>query len=363
MPADFLQLPGFGPIRPLMLDPEVTEIMINGPRQVFMERRGRMELAPFKFESDRQLNTLIEQMTRPSGRSVDAQAPYVDCRLPDGSRVNVIIPPLSLGGPAVTIRKFTQTIKEVKDLVDAGTLNEPMAELLGAAIRSRLNIVFAGATGTGKTTTLSILSTQIPETERIITIEDTAELQLRQPNVVRLECRRASVEGAGAVTSEQLFRNSLRMRPTRIIVGEIRGAEAVEMIQAISSGHDGCLAVLHASSPTDAASRLAMMLLSRGLHLPLWAINRQIADAIDLIVQHELLPDGTRKITHITEVVGTAGRDGDQLQLQDLFEFRHEGPDETGRVPGAFVATGAEPGFLGKLRKAGVELPEGLFTP
>ena len=354
MPSDFLQMPGFEPIRPLMLDPEVTEIMINGPRQVFMERRGRMELAPFKFDSERQLNTLIELMVRPSGRSVDAQTPYVDCRLPDGSRVNVIIPPLSLGGPAVTIRKFTQSLKEVKDLVRAGTLSEPMAELLCAAIRSRLNIVFAGATGTGKTTTLSILSTQIPESERIITIEDTAELQLRQPNVVRLECRRASVEGTGAVTSEHLFRNSLRMRPTRIIVGEIRGAEAVEMIQAISSGHQGCLAVLHASSPTDAASRLAMMMLSRGLHLPLWAINKQIADAIDLIVQHELLLDGTRKITHITEVVGVAGAAGEHLELRDLFRFEHEGPDETGRVPGEFVATGTEPGFLGKLRKAGV---------
>lgn len=246
----------------------------------------------------------------------------------------------------------------MEDLIRVGTLSEPMGELLCAAIRGRLNIIFAGATGTGKTTTLGILSTRIPESERIITIEDTAELALRQKHVVRLECRRASVEGTGEVTLEHLFRNSLRMRPTRIIVGEIRGSEAVEMLQAISSGHEGCLAVLHASSPMDAASRLAMMTLSRGLHLPLWAVHKQIADAIDLIVQHELLPDGTRKITHITEV---AGVEGDGLQLRDLFQFRHRGPDATGKVPGRFVATGVVPAFLGKFRNAGVSIPDDLF--
>ncbi|MHC4415640.1 MAG: CpaF family protein [Planctomycetota bacterium] len=356
--GDFLELPGYAPIRPLMLDPEVTEIMINGHREVFVERRGRMELSPFKFESEQQLKSLIELIVRPSGRSVDATWPYVDCRLPDGSRVNVIIPPLSLDGPAVTIRKFTQSLKDLDDLVRIGTLSEAMAELLRAAIRARLNIIFAGATGSGKTTTLGILGATIPESERIITIEDTAELNLPQKNVIRLECRRPSVEGTGEVTSEHLFRNSLRMRPTRIVVGEIRGAEAVEMIQAISSGHEGCLAVLHASSPADAVSRLAMMVLSRGMHLPLWAVNRQIAEAIDVIIQHELLPDGTRKITHITEV---AGVDDDELRLQDLFEFRHQGPNETGKVPGTFAATGVEPGFLDKLRNAGVSVSEHLF--
>lgn len=355
MPVDFLELPGYAPIRPLMLDPDVTEIMINGARKVFAERRGRMELTPFHFESERQLNNLIELIVQPSGRSVDAARPYVDCRLPDGSRVNVIISPLSVNGPAVTIRKFTQSLKEVQDLVRVGTLSEPMAHLLCAAMRGRLNIIFAGATGTGKTTTLGIFSTKIPDSERIITIEDTAELHLRQANVVTLECRRASVEGTGEVTLEHLFKNSLRMRPTRIIVGEIRGGEAVEMLQSISSGHEGCLVVLHASTPQDAAARLALLVLSRGLHLPLWAIHKQIADAIDLIVQHELLADGSRKITHITEVTGV---EDDAVQLRDLFTFEHDGPDETGKVPGRFVASGVEPGFLDKFRKAGVTLSQ-----
>ncbi len=351
MNTDFLAQPAYTPIRPLLEDPEVTEIMINGPGEVFVERRGRMELSPFRFDSELQLNHLIELITRPTGRTVNTSMPYVDCRLPDGSRVNVIIPPLSLGGAAITIRRFTQTLRVVDDLVRNETMSPPMAELLCDAIRGRLNIIFSGATGTGKTTTLGILCKQIREDERIITIEDTAELQLSQKHVVRLECRRASVEGTGEVTLEELFRNSLRMRPTRIIVGEIRGNEAVDMLQAMASGHSGCLGVLHASTPADAMSRLAMMVLSRGLDLPLWAVHKQMAEAIDLVVQNELLPDGTRKITHVTEVAGVEGND---LQLRDLFRFEHEGPDETGKVPGEFVETGAEPGFLDKLRKAGV---------
>jgi pilus assembly protein CpaF len=354
MSTDFLKLPGYAPIRPLLLDPDVTEIMINGPGQIFVERRGRMELSPFRFEDERQLSQLIELIARPTGRTVNTTSPYVDCRLPDGSRVNIIIPPLCLGGAAVTIRKFTRTLVAVDDLVSNQTLSAPMADLLRAAIRGRLNIIFSGATGSGKTTTLGILATEIREHERIVTIEDTAELNLPQKHVVRLECRRPGLEGAGEVTLEQLFRNSLRMRPTRILVGEIRGSEAVDMLQAMASGHDGCLGVLHASNPSDAMSRLGMMVLSRGLNLPLWAAQKQIAEAIDLVVQNELLPDGTRKITYVTEVTGV---EGNELQLRDLFRFEHEGPDASGKVPGEFVATGFEPGFLDKLKKAGVAFP------
>ena len=313
-PPDFLTLPAYRPIRDLLADPAVTEIMINGPERVFVERKGLMKRAQARFQDEGQLRMLIEAILRHTGRIADAQTPYTDCRLPDGSRVNIILPPLALDGPAVTIRKFTRGLKELADLVRVGMLTEPQAELLGEAVLARRNILLAGASGTGKTTLLGILATRIPEHERIVVIEDTAELILEQPNVVRLECRRANVEGVGEVTLEHLLKNSLRMRPTRILLGEIRGSEAVELLQAISSGHGGCMAIVHASSPVDAISRLELMILSRGLRLPLWAIQRQIASAIDLIVQLELLPDGRRMVTHVSEVLDVVD---DGIELRD----------------------------------------------
>ncbi len=357
--AAFLDNPALAPIRELMLDPGITEIMINGPDCVYVERNGVMELSGVRFGEADEVRGMIEMLLRPSGRAVSSATPFTDFRLPDGSRGNAVIAPIALNGPAVTIRKFTRQLTRVGDLIRAGTLSKRMAYLLGAAVRARANVIFSGATGTGKTTTLGIFSRLIPESERIITIEDTAELQLQQRHVVRLECRRANLEGKGEVTMGQLVRNALRMRPTRIIVGEIRGAEAVDMLQAITSGHEGCLAVLHASSPLDAVSRLETMSLSRGLMLPLWAIHRQIASAIDLVVQHELLTDGKRKITRITELAGV--RD-DQIALQDLFAYRRRGTDTAGREVGQWHCTGAEPQFLRKCAKLGVQVPPEVYA-
>ncbi len=347
------------PIRELLMDPEVSEIMINGPDMVFVERKGVMELTDVQFSSDSALNQMIGTILQPSGREVSSSTPFVDFRLPDGSRGNVVIPPVSLAGAVVTIRKFTKVLTKGSDLIQAGTISRRMLNLLGAAVKGRANILFVGATGTGKTTTLAILSRHIPENERIITIEDTAEIQLTQKHVVRMECRHANLEGKGAITLSQLVRNSLRMRPTRIIVGEIRGDEAVDMIQAICSGHQGSLAVLHASSPTDAVGRLEMMLLSRGLMLPLWCIHKQIASAIDLIVQHEMLADGTRKITHITEV---AGVEGDHVVLHDLFLYNRVGTDSNGRERGQWMCSGAKPRFLEKCEKLGFTLPPEVYA-
>jgi pilus assembly protein CpaF len=324
-----------------------------------VERRGVMEPAPVRFRDAQQLEMLVGALMQVTGRSVSPSAPYVDFRLPDGSRGNIIVPPLAVDGPAVTIRKFTKQLTKAEDLIRVGTLSRRMAHLLGAAVKGRANILFSGATGTGKTTTLGIFSRFIPDTERIITIEDTAELQLQQKHVVRLECRRPNVEGKGAVTMADLFRNSLRMRPTRIIVGEIRGDEAVEMLQAISSGHQGCLAVLHASSPDDAIARLEMMVLSRGLMLPLWAVHKQIVAAVDLIVQHEFLTDGTRKITHISEC---AAGEGEAIAIRDLFTYRRRGTDEAGHEKGQWISSGSRPRFLGKLEKAGLTIPPEVYA-
>jgi len=352
--------PAYNPIRDLLRDPHVTEIMINGPGLIYVERDGQMKPHSQTFRNEQQLYLLIERMLEPTGRAVSSATPFVDFRLPDGSRVNVTIPPVTLDGPMVTIRKFTQTVASVADLVRVGTLSDRMSQLLCAAVEGRLNLVFAGATGTGKTTTLGILSSYIPDSERIVTIEDTAELQLRQKNIVRLEVRHANLEGKGEVDMAHLVRNSLRMRPTRIIVGEVRGAESVDMIQAILSGHHGCLAVLHASSPEDAVSRLEMMALSRGLEMPLWALRKQIAAAVDLIVQHEFRPDGSRKVTRLTEV---AGMDGEQIALRDLFEYRPTGHDADGHETGNWTCLGVRPAFLAKCARYGVTIPDELFAP
>jgi len=355
----FLDHPALKPLRELMADPEVTEIMINGPGQTFVERGGVMQLATLTFSDMQQLDLVIAALLQPSGRSVTASSPYVDFRLPDGSRGNVIVPPLAVDGAVVTIRKFTKAVKTPADLLKAGTLSKRMAHLLAAAVKARANIIFSGATGTGKTTTLGIFSRYIPEGERIVTIEDTAELQLQQKHVVRLECRHANIEGKGAVTLSQLLRNALRMRPTRIIVGEIRGDEALDMLQAISSGHQGCLAVLHAGSPVDAVSRLEMMSLSRGLLLPLWAIHKLIGSAVDLFVQHDFATDGTRRITRVTECSGV---EKDEVVLRDLFRYERRGTTETGRETGEWVCDGAEPRFLDKCRKMGFTIPAEVYA-
>ncbi len=356
---DWLDHPGLRPIRHLLADPAVTEIMINGPERVYVERTGRMERQPIRFESSDKLYSLVQALLQPGGRMVSASQPAADFRLPDGSRGNVVIPPLAVDGPAVTIRRFTRALKSVADLLARGTLSRRMAHLLAAAVKGRANIVFAGATGTGKTTTLGILSRYVPEGERIITIEDTAELQLAQDHVVRLECRQANIEGKGAVSMAHLFRNSLRMRPTRIIVGEVRGPEALDMLQAITSGHQGCLAVLHAASPEDAVARLEMMVLERGLMLPLWAIHRQIAAAIDVFVQHRFLADGTRRITRITEC---AGVEEGRVALADLFRYERRGADDAGREQGVWVASGRRPAFLDRCASLGFTIPPEVYA-
>ena len=351
-------LPGIRPIAPLLRDPSITEIMINGPRALYIERGGKLEeLAPV-YRSDEQLEVLVENLLMGTGRHVSAASPFVDFRLPDGSRVNVVLPPIALDGVAVTIRKFTRTLSTIEDLIRISTLSERMGIFLCSAIGAKLNLLFTGATGAGKTTTLGLLSAHIPETERIITIEDTAELQLRQRHVVRLECRPPNIEGVGVIDLGSLLRNSLRMRPHRIIVGEIRSDEAVDMLHAMTTGHDGCLAVLHASSPADAISRLEMLVMSRGLGMPLFAIRSQIGSAIDLVIQHRLMPDGSRKITNITEVRAV---DSERIELRDLFTYEIERFTDAGIV-GKFRCSGEPPGFLSKFADADIKLDRHLLA-
>ncbi len=351
---------GLRPIAELLEDSEISEIMINGGAQIFVERKGRMiRVAQLKLTSE-QLNVMVDAMAILSGRQVNYQSPYVDLSLPDGSRVNIILPPVSTKGPVITIRKFSKGFKKIDDLIAKGTLDRRMADLLIAAIKGRLNIVFAGATGAGKTTTLNVLSSSIDPSERIVTLEDTAELTLNQEHVIPLECRAASAEGKGQVTMRDLFKNAMRMRPDRIIVGEVRGGDAIEMIQAMVSGHRGTLGVLHAGSPRDVISRLEVMMLDSDLGLPLFAIHRQISQALDLVVQHEQLADGTRKVSHITQL---CGMDGDRVKFEDLFRYQIEGTDPSGKLLGRFVATGNKPVFLDKLRDQGVTLDPKLFEP
>jgi pilus assembly protein CpaF len=341
-----IDMPGVQPIRHLLLDTEISEIMINGPRRLFVEKRGAMQQLPAVFQSAAQVDVLVENLMSHTGRAVTVRSPFVDFRLPTGERVNVVINPITLDGPAVTIRKAAQSLKSMEDLVARGTLTTRMAYLLCTAIAAQLNIMFVGGTATGKTTTLSMLSAYIPESERIVVIEDTAELELRQANTVRMECRPPNVEGSGKVTLSDLLINSLRMRPTRLILGEIRGEEAFEMLNAMISGHDGCLGVMHASSPAHALARLELMVLSRGVPLPVWAIQRQIASALHLVVQHTMFRDGSRRITHISEV-GDAG--DNQVALHDIYQYRHDGYDQEGKAIGQFVCSGRKPTFYQKL--------------
>lgn len=350
---------GFGPIESLLQDPTVNEIMVNGPRQVYVERKGKLELVGVTFYDDAHVLHIIEKIVAPLGRRIDESQPMVDARLPDGSRVNAIIPPLSLNGPILTIRKFSKIPFKMEDLVGFGSLTTEMSEFTNACVKARLNIIVSGGTGSGKTTTLGVISAFIPEDERIITIEDAAELQLRQTHVVTLETRPANIEGKGAVMIRDLVRNALRMRPERIIVGEVRSGEALDMLQAMNTGHDGSLTTGHANTPRDMLSRLETMVLMAGMDLPVRAIREQISSAIDVIVQQSRLRDGSRKITHITEVLGM---EGDVIVLQDIFRFEQTGIDKQGKVQGHFRATGIRPHFIDKLIAAGQILPDDLFS-
>lgn len=350
---------GFGPITPLLNDPDVNEIMVNGPSQIYVERKGKLELVPITFYDDQHVLHIIEKIVAPLGRRIDESQPMVDARLPDGSRVNAIIPPLALNGPTLTIRKFAKDPFTVEDLIRFGTLSSEMALFLEVCVNSRLNMIVSGGTGSGKTTTLGVLSGYIPDDERIITIEDAAELQLRQAHVVTLETRPPNIEGKGAITIRDLVRNSLRMRPERIIVGEVRSGEALDMLQAMNTGHDGSLTTGHANTPRDMLSRLETMVLMAGMELPVRAIREQISSAIEVIVQQSRLRDGSRRVTHITEVLGM---EGDIIVLQDIFRFEQTGIDKQGKVQGYFRATGIRPHFMEKLLSAGQSLPENLFS-
>lgn len=350
---------GYGPIHPLLQDDEISEIMVNGPDQVYIERNGKLEKTDIVFRDDAHVLHIIEKIVAPLGRRIDESMPMVDARLPDGSRVNAIIPPLSLKGPSITIRKFARDPFTMEDLIAMETLNKEMALFLEAAVKGMLNIIVSGGTGSGKTTTLNVLSSLIPDGERIVTIEDAAEIQLHQEHVVTLEARPPNIEGKGAISIRELVRNSLRMRPDRIVVGEVRGGEALDMLQAMNTGHDGSLTTGHANSPRDMLSRLETMVLMAGIDLPVKAIREQIASAIDLIIHQSRLRDGNRKITHVTEV---QGMEGEVIVLQEIFHFVQKGVDEDGRVTGYFRPTGIRPKFMPRLQASGLDLPPEIFA-
>ena len=351
---------GLGPIEPLLKDDSVTEVMVNRFNQVYVERNGLLTLTDVHFRDDVHVMHIIEKIVSPMGRRIDESSPMVDARLPDGSRVNAIIPPLALTGPALTIRKFSRDPFKINDLIEMETLTQEMADLLKACVEGKLNIVISGGTGSGKTTTLNVLSSFIPADERIVTIEDAAELQLRQEHIVTLEARPANIEGRGAVTIRDLVRNSLRMRPDRIVVGEVRSGEALDMLQAMNTGHEGSMTTGHANSPRDMVSRMETMVLMAGMDLPVRAIREQISSAIDLVVQQSRLRDGSRKITHLTEV---QGMEGDVITMQDIFVFDQTGRDANGKIIGRFKPTGIRPKFVEKLLANGIKLPAELFWP
>lgn len=348
---------GYGPIEPLLADEDITEIMVNGPDQVYIEKDGKLQRAPVQFDSNEHVMSVIDRIIAPLGRRCDESSPYVDARLPAGHRVNAIIPPLSLIGPTLTIRKFRREPFSVDDLIRFGTLTQASTAFLQACVEARLNIVISGGTGSGKTTTLNVLSSFIPEGERILTIENAAELQLRQDHVITLESRPPNIEGKGEISIRQLVINALRMRPDRIVVGEVRSEEALDMLQAMNTGHDGSLTTAHSNSPRDTIARLETMCLMSGMELPLRAIREQIASALDLVVHQERLRDGTRRIVAITEV---QGMEGDVIVLQDIFVFEILG-HENGRVLGELRPTGVRPKFMSKLEELEIYLPPDIF--
>lgn len=348
---------GFGPLEILLSDDTITEIMVNGPRNVFIEQKGMITRAPVAFENDEHVMRILDRIVAPLGRRVDESSPLVDARLPDGSRVNAVIRPIALCGPTITIRKFSKKPLTVEDLIRFGSMSKEISEFLRACIISRLNIVVAGGTGSGKTTLLNVLSGFIPNNERIVTVENAAELQLRQEHVVTLESRPANIEGKGAISIQDLVVNCLRMRPDRIVVGECRSGEALDMLQAMNTGHDGSLTTLHANTPRDALSRLEVMCLMSGMDLPVRAIREQIASAVDMICQQNRLRDGARKIEKITEV---QGMEGDVITMSDIFEFEQTGI-EGGKIIGRIRPTGLRPKFIDRIESAGIHLPPAVF--
>jgi pilus assembly protein CpaF len=348
---------GFGPIEPLLSDPSVSEVMVNGPKKIYFERKGRLLLSDVQFDDDEHVRRVIDRIVSPLGRHVDEASPIVDARLPDGSRVNVVIPPISLIGPTVTIRKFTKEKLRVDDLIRFGSITPEIADFLRACVNARLNVVISGGTGSGKTTLLNVLSNFIPDDERIVSIEDSAELQLAKEHWVRLETRPANIEGTGSVTARDCMKACLRMRPDRVIVGECRGGEALDMLQAMNTGHDGSLTTGHANTPRDMLSRLETMVLMAGMDPPVRAIREQISSAVDVIVQQSRMRDGSRKVTHITEV---QGMEGDKITLQDVFLFEQEA-FENGKVIGSIKPTGVRPKFMPKIEESGISLPPTIF--
>ena len=352
---------GYGPIDPLLNDPDVTEVMANGPYDIYYEKRGKIVLSDVKFVDEVHLRRIIDKIVGQIGRRVDEATPMVDARLPDGSRVNAVIHPLAIGGPFLTIRKFAVDPYQEADLINFGTITQRVADFARACVRGRLNVLISGGTGSGKTTTLNVMSSYIPGDERIVTVEDAAELQLHQEHVLTLESRPANIEGKGAVQIRDLVRNTLRMRPDRIVVGEVRGAEALDMLQAMNTGHDGSLTTVHSNGPRDTLSRIETMVLMAGFDLPVRAIREQIAAAVDLIIHVSRLKDGTRRVTHVTEV---EGMEGEIITLQDIFLFDFGmGVDEEGIFKGRLKATGIRPTFSQDLENQGIRLPADLFDP
>lgn len=354
------ELTGFGPIQPLLDDADITEIMVNGPKKVFVEKGGVLTKSPVTFDDDDHILRIIDRIILPLGRRVDPDSPTVDARLPDGSRVNAVIRPIAIDGPSITIRKFKKDKLSIQQLIEYGSLTANMAEFIRACVIARLNIVISGGTGSGKTTLLNVLSGYIPESERIITIEDAAELQLQQDHVMRMETKVSNVDGKGSVTIRDLVRNSLRMRPDRIVVGEVRGGEALDMLQAMNTGHDGSLTTVHANSPRDALSRLETLVLMSGMDLPLKVVRQQISSAVDLIIQQTRLKDGSRRVTAVTEVVGM---EGDTVVLTDIFKFEQTGVGENNKILGETKATGIRPIFSPRLEASGFKLSGEIFMP
>jgi pilus assembly protein CpaF len=350
---------GLGPLEPLLEDPTITEIMVNGPSNVYVERKGRLELTPVVFKNNDHVLNVINRIVSTVGRRIDESSPMVDARLLDGSRVNAIIPPIALTGPTITIRKFSKNPLTVSDLVQYASVSPKMMSFLEACVKGKLNMIVSGGTGSGKTTLLNVLSGYIPNTERIVTIEDAAELQLRQNHVVTLESRPANVEGTGQIAIRDLVRNALRMRPDRIVVGEVRSGETLDMLQAMNTGHEGSLTTAHANTPRDLLSRLETMVLMSGMEIPMKAIREQISSALDVIVQQARMRDGSRKIINITEVVGM---EGDTITLQDLYVYKPEGFDAQGKLTGSFVSTGIRPAFVDKLAASGILVRDDWFS-